>query len=290
MKKLYALFLVTLPMLIGQASQAIASKPPAAFNRTGDPFCSASSANILIVGTSHFSNPGLDSHNVVVDDVLAARRQGQIQEVADRLAAFRPTKVMVEAPYRDPSVLLAYRNYLSGKHSLSTNEVEQLGFRIARMAGIQQITPIDFEMRMSGFRPDELDDNWTPKPAAQPSPNGNPATASADPLSEADRQLRDGTIRTYLLYLNDPDHVAKDHSSYMDKFEPIDSPVLYEHADYLANWYKRNIRMFANVVRETKFPSDRVLLIVGSGHVKILSDFARDADYFCLANTNAFLG
>lgn len=247
--------------------------------RAASATCPTTSAEILILGTSHFSNPGLDAQNVQVDDVLAPRRQREIEEVAHRLIAFKPTKVMVEAPYRDYSTLVAYRNYLLGKHSLSDNETEQLGFRIAKMAGLKQVTPIDFEMRMSGFRPDELDDNWHPKSEAQA--NASAPAAATTALTEEQRLLQTGTIRQYLLYLNSPAYAEKSHAGYMENFRPLDSPVLYEHADYLANWYKRNIRMFANIVRETNFPQDHVLVIVGSGHLRILKDFAQTASYFC---------
>jgi hypothetical protein len=266
-------------------AKAPPSPPPAFPAADHDPFCTKASATIMIVGTNHFSNPGLDSHNVHADDVLADRRQREIAEVAARLALFRPTKVMVEAPYRDYATRLAYRNYVAGKHALTDNEVEQLGFRIARMAGLRDITPIDFEMRMSGLRPDELDDQWQPKtPAPAAAPASAPASAAPE-LSEEDRRFRDSTIREYLLFLNDPVRVEQAHSQgYMDKLLPVDSPVLYEHPDYLANWYKRNFRMFANIIRETRFPDDRVLLIVGNGHLKIMKDIAKEADYFCLAS------
>lgn len=40
---------------------------------------------------------------------------------------------------------------------------------------------------------------------------------------------------------------------------------------------------------KTEFPNDRVLLIVGSGHLTILRDFARDSPQFCLVDAEAYL-
>ena len=53
---------------------------------------------ILFVGSYHMSNPKADMFNLEADDVLLPKRQGEIQEVADLLKKFKPTKIAVEAP------------------------------------------------------------------------------------------------------------------------------------------------------------------------------------------------
>ena len=42
----------------------------------------------------------------------------------------------------------------------------------------------------------------------------------------------------------------------------------------VANWYKRNLRIFANINRITEPGRDRVLVIIGAGHLKLLKEFA----------------
>ena len=61
-------------------------------------------AQVLVVGVYHMSNPRLDAVNVTADDVLAPKRQREIEQLAARLAAFRPTKVAVEIPFGRDSV------------------------------------------------------------------------------------------------------------------------------------------------------------------------------------------
>lgn len=41
--------------------------------------------------------------------------------------------------------------------------------------------------------------------------------------------------------------------------------------------------------RITEFPSDRIMLIVGSEHVEILSDPAPDSPRICMADTQEYL-
>src|SRR5205085_1162806 len=110
---------------------AAAAAPPTALS---DASCGPGSAKMMILGTYHFNNPGLDSRNLEADDVLSARRQRELEDLANRLLRFAPTKVMVEAPYRDAGTIAAYRQYLLGTHKLSRNETEQIGFRVAKLA------------------------------------------------------------------------------------------------------------------------------------------------------------
>src|SRR5262249_26595773 len=114
---------------------AVASPPAVAIG--------AEPVKVIVVGTFHMSNPGHDIHNMKVDDVLAAKRQAEIADVTDRLAAFKPTKVMAEWP----AELVAERDpkYVAGTLPPSRNEVVQLGFRLARSAGAQGMYGIDVD-------------------------------------------------------------------------------------------------------------------------------------------------
>src|SRR5574338_230009 len=104
-------------------------------------------AEVLIIGAYHMSNPGLDAVNISADDVLAPKRQREIEQLAAKLAAFRPTKVAVEIPYGRDSVSNAlYRRYVAGDYSLDHTEMQQLGFRIAKGAGLPRIYGVDYDL------------------------------------------------------------------------------------------------------------------------------------------------
>lgn len=247
--------------------------------------CPPKTSPIMILGTYHMANPGLDAVNLEADDVLSDRRQKEIGELVGRLARFRPTKVMIEAPYSSPVQQQRYEQYLAGDYRLGRNETDQIGFRLARRMGLGEVVPIDYPMMMSGLRYDEIERKPKSAPAA-----GSSAPAAPRELSEEELLLRRSTVTEYLARLNDPDRAEKDHGVYMELFEPDpDSIALYERSDLLTNWYKRNFRMFANVVRKTDRPSDRALLVVGAGHLKILRDLAADTPGFCLVEAREYL-
>ncbi len=144
-------------------------------------------------------------------------------------------------------------------------------------------------MFMSGLRYDEIEFP-KPKPSPSPAPGAGEAKSAAPPLSEGDLLLRRSTVTEFLLLMNDVEKARKDHGeSYLRQLLPDDNPAIYESADRITNWYRRNLRMFANVNRITEFPDDRILLIVGSGHLTILRDFALDSPQFCLVEAEPYL-
>src|SRR5688572_7362111 len=71
---------------------------------------------VLLLGTFHFANPGADAHKPKYTfDGFSDEAQRQLAEVLDRLAEYRPTKILVEQPSRDQDKVDEwYASYLAG--------------------------------------------------------------------------------------------------------------------------------------------------------------------------------
>jgi hypothetical protein len=248
--------------------------------------CPANASQILILGTYHMANPGLDSTNLQADDVLSAQRQAEIADVTERLARFAPTKIAVEAPYHEARVPTAYADYRSGKYTLGRNEVEQLGFRLAQHLDLSTVYPVDYPMFMSGLTPSEIENQ---KPSGEPKPQET-TPAKPQKLSREDLLLRNSTVREYLLHVNSSDMIRADQTGYLNMLLPDKtSPAIYGRADLVTNWYKRNLRILANLNRVVDTGKDRVLLIIGSGHLAILRQLVNDSNYYCLVMPEEYL-
>ncbi len=253
----YGLIVGALVLMVFAASALSQSETDLA---KGETSCNDKSSRIMILGTYHMNNPGLDSVNLNADDVLSERRQAEINELLDKLARFKPTKIAIEAQYRSTYFPNRYKKYLTGEQKLGRNETEQIGFQLAKRLNLETVYPVDFSMYKT-----------------------------APPLSEEDKLLRRSTVTEFLRYLNGEQRVRENNAQYMQMLLPTDNPAIYAQSDLVTNWYKRNLRIFTNVARITDFGKDRILLIIGSGHLKILREFAIDSPNFCLVDTEAYL-
>jgi hypothetical protein len=62
----------------------------------------------------------------------------------------------------------------------------------------------------------------------------------------------------------------------------------YVGADVVAGRYARNLKIFANLARLTE-PGDRVLVIYGASHGKLLRDFVRESPDLQVVDTDRYL-
>jgi hypothetical protein len=223
-------------------------------------------ARVLVVGTYHMSNPGLDPINIRADDVLTQKRQREIEELAARLARFRPTKVAIEIPWRRDSTSNAlYQRYLAGSHTPDRTEMQQLGFRVAKAAGLPRMYGVDHR----------LDVNVASVMVAALM-SGQPALAAAVQgmtsrlIAEADSMMRYATVAEIVGALNSA-RVDSAHGIYMAALR-VGTDTSYTGADMTARWYERNLKIASNVVRTIDSPNDRVLVIIGAAHGPILRE------------------
>ena len=61
------------------------------------------------------------------------------------LKKFRPTKIAIETDFGSKPVKLQYCDYLAGKYTLSRNETNQIGYRLAKELGHRAVYPVDEE-------------------------------------------------------------------------------------------------------------------------------------------------
>lgn len=223
-------------------------------------------ARVLLVGTYHFDGPNEDYVVAEVDDHLGERRQREIADVAERLAAFRPTKVALEAVEGASGLPDRYLAYLQGAHVLGADEREQLGFRVARRFAHPRVYAID--------SPEDLDFDGL-LAAARASENGaflagfERAVAGFRALNARARTL---SVREALALHNRPDEIARGHAFYLSMAGVSSGPGSYEGAALLAAWLARNYRIAANLERVAESPADRVLVLYGAGHLGALRE------------------
>lgn len=252
------------------------------------PECRPGQIRVLLVGTYHMANPGLDTHNIDADDVRSARRQEEIQALVDRLAEFRPQRVMVEWPYemrqRVDSLYLVVRAR-ERFETESRNEVVQVGFRLARQLDHEHIYPVDYSLSLGN---DSL--------AAFRERGGQTIhtmdyTRLVPPrlMVDEDSLLRALTVTEYLHWKNEEEALRKNHFLMFQSSLGAGEGSNYGGPDLLATWYRRNLYIAHNMLRAVEPGDERVLLLVGTGHVRALRHILDETPHFCPVSPEPYL-
>ncbi|HXM00010.1 MAG TPA: DUF5694 domain-containing protein [Rhizomicrobium sp.] len=235
---------------------------------------------VMIVGGFHMSNPGRDMHNLKVDDVLAPRRQAEIAAVNEGLLRFHPT--MVDVEWSDADAAPRYDSYVKGTLAPSRNEVVQLGFRLAKAAGLATVHGVDVE----GDFPYDAVDAYAKAHGESALLDAQNAQVQAMVDRQGDILDKQGVAAT-LRFLNDPDRIRDDNAFYRTTLK-IGGGADQPGAELLTAWYRRNFLICANIV-QLAHPGDHVVVFYGSGHAFLLRQCIAETPGFELAEPNDYL-
>lgn len=274
-------------------------------------FLGQPTAQIMLLGTFHFQDRGLDQYKPRFGfDVYSERRQREIAEVVARLATFVPTKIAVERRAEEQQELDAeYAAFRHGALTLPADEVYQLGFRLAKHLGHERVygvnawgryydPPIDIEahVQAQGLDRGYLDDLLAPhSPEAYARAHGQTDLLSqwssrfAAAAACEDELKTELSLRGILLGANTEAAILAGHGRYLvDEFK-VGGDDEYRGVDWVTHWYNRNLRIFANLQRITERPDGRILLIIGGGHIPILRHCVQASPEYALVEVEAFL-
>lgn len=222
-------------------------------------------ARVMLLGLFHFDNPGLDAVRYTAIDVMQPAVQAELEALADRLTRFAPTKLLLEyRPASDAAINARYAAYREGRFELPKNEIYQLGFRIARRAGLAQVHGFDVEAPASD------DALWKQLPQVPATERRLMALIEAESrrLDQAHRSL---PLAALLAMGNTAAEALRNKGFYMLLNGVGAQEQRFLGADAAAHWWQRNMRMYALVQMHAQ-PGERVLVIAGSGHTAVLRD------------------
>jgi hypothetical protein len=224
----------------------------------------------MILGTFHF-----DQH-VDALDVLDPLRQGELAEILERLRGFGSQRVAVEYPHvRAGRLDSLYRHYLALPPDSvgSRNEIQQIGFRLARQLGHDRVYAVDVPMNLWDDSIAVFDERW---PDARSRLRGRWDVTYGDLDLEA---LARQPLTEILTTLNRD--LPPGNSEMYRRFLPLVEEEVYAGALKLRPWYDRNLRIVQNLFR-TLDPEDYgLLLVIGSGHVRILKQILEITPQLC---------
>jgi len=241
----------------------------------------AKKPKLLIVGFYHFSNPKPDLVKADLDDHLSEFRQLEIAELNNRLAKFKPTKIAVEAPVGDTKINDRFQLWANGKSSLTVNETQQVGFRLAKLMGHSKLYPIDYKQDMDFAPTMKLAQEALPQKAKE-------FMETTKLLQEIMVGLKDHSVLENVRFSNQSEADRIGNGIYL-RLLAITQGDQHPGADLIAGWWKRNMVWISNLSTVATDPNDRVLVICGGGHASLLRSLLRDSIDFEVVDQTQYL-
>ena len=259
---------------------------------------------IMILGSAHLANPGADVYNTKMDDVLAPKRQQEIQQLVTQLKAFQPTKIALEVdPRFDAKINANYQGYLEDTYELKRGAGDQIGFRLAKQIGHSKVYCVDYFRNYSqepdGLFPENFD--WDLVRYHKFAKAHNQEHLLRPPPITEGKIIKDKDGTTWIepekyepiidmyIRINEPEGRLADHQQYL-RSARIGLGDQYPGANWVGHlWYTRNLRIFANLTRITESADDRILLIIGAGHVYLVQQFLEESGDYIVENPLKYL-
>lgn len=243
---------------------------------------SAQKPTVLVLATSHLANRGHDIFNAQWDDVLTEKRQREIRQFVKLLKRFKPTKIAVEAPFGTVDLDEQYSRYAHDELQLARDEFHQIGFRLAKESNHQKI----YDVNAGGI----FDIERVLAFAAANNQQGiinRVNKVFEEHTAELNTLIQTQTVTEIYSVLNGQQRINREHQAYM-MMARIGKDKEYPGVDLLADWYKRNLKIFANITRVTETKDDRILVIFGAGHAKLLQQFIEDSGKYILEGAGGY--
>ncbi|WP_445453958.1 DUF5694 domain-containing protein [Flavobacterium sp. 25HG05S-40] len=244
---------------------------------------------ILVIGTYHFNNPGLDVAQYKVLDIMGEKPQKQLEEIATAIAKFKPTKIFTEWELKDQLALdTLYNKYQEGiyfeyvakkypkRKFYIQNEIVQLAFRAAKKSNLKKVYAIDYQetsfdfdsvmkfadsIRLPNFKKEVMLD-----------------IKSTETKSNA--LFTENDLLKCLYYYNSEELRKIDIPWYVGKINDSDKLGTYVGAFLASEWYRRNLYMLANIQKQTESSDNRIMVLAGASHITMFLDLLKhDSNY-----------
>jgi hypothetical protein len=270
-----------LPYVLAITVAAVAGPPSIAADKP---------VEVMVLGTYHMGNPGLDVNNMQADSVLTPQRQEELAALARALATFKPTKILIETQtagpeFHDPG----YSRFTPAQLATAANEIVQIGYRLAHLMQHEHVFGIDEQ-------PGAGEPDYFPYDALQA------FLASAGRASELERlnepiraelahfaaAQRSSTVAQLLARMNAPNSIYTTIGPFYYELLRFGDGEQQPGADLNGGWYLRNAKIFAKLTHVT-VPGDRVVVIFGAGHNYWLRHFAGETPGYVVIDPLPFL-
>lgn len=246
-------------------------------------------SNIAILGTFHYV-ANVDPYKRKNDiDIKSIKIQNELEDLVRSLRSYKPTKILVEFPIAEQKYLDSlYQEYRKGNYVLGNGEQMQIGFRLAKelnhehIYGIDVQAPLDLEFPVDNWMDYAQKTDWAEKL--------NYINEKFDAFYSYNDSIKiTMPLLDYYYYLNSNETILANDQQKLSGWIEIGAGDKYLGADLVTHDYRRNLRIYSNIISLVEGKDDRFLLIIGSSHTRILRHLFEDSLEFNYISIKEFL-
>lgn len=242
-------------------------------------------AELLLIGTFHFHNPGLDIAKTKTFDVMTPKVQAELETITNKISQFAPDKIFVEWSSDDQAGLDAlYTQYLGEKYEeyIKTkypnpksrdfylkNEIIQLAFRAGKKAKLTKIYALDYNK--TSFPYDSV--MKAMKEAQQETLIKGIEGDLKAVETNFNKKVETSTLTQILLDFNTKEDLKANKAFYIDRLNRAGTTSNFAGPYLVSEWYRRNLYMYSLVQKSVQASDDKVMVLVGSGHAAMMKEF-----------------
>ena len=226
---------------------------------------------VLNMATFHFGYTS-DATSVEFDE-HSDKNRNAAHEIAAAIAKFKPTIIAVEnQPQYNEGMQARYQEYLDNPNMKfeTPNEINLLAYEVGRLAGVlpEKFVGIDHKLNYQyrfDFNIENVIDSTKYKEFYS-----NPGKYFPDVKNES--QLKN--LHEHLIMYNTDqflDLMITGNADILTHFGSQEDR--FQGADQAALYYKRNLRIFANLNSIPVDKNDRIFILSGASHTAFLRDF-----------------
>lgn len=243
---------------------------------------------ILLLGTFHFS----EERDI---DFYSGDIQNELELMVKKLLTFNPDVIAIERAINEQeNIVKSYEKFdlkdLQDRNKMQNetlgeicmfghrvpirynNESVQIGYRLGKLLGHSRVYAIDNDMSIN------MEVLNTPSLSFK----------EALDVIQADMDKHTNeTIADMYKYYNSEKWSIMNHNLYIQA-NMISTDNHYAGAEMVSKWYERNLKIFSNIQR-LAVEHERIFIIYGAGHLKILRDLINEDSNLKLVDVNEYL-
>ncbi|WP_223652044.1 DUF5694 domain-containing protein [Hymenobacter psoromatis] len=278
-----------------RALLALGALPFAQFAAAQEPAMPTTKIKVYIVGTFHFNASAADLIHGKAVDMRTPQKQRELDELVSKLQKTQADKVFVEYQLQDqPHVDSTYALYRQKRLKAGNNEVYQLGYRLADKLNRPRVycadaqLGLDFDATQAYAKQHGQNAIINGFMEVQPGDSVGQLLASRNRLRKvalpAGGEFPGATLLEQFKVANSAAFDRANMDGYLLTLARIGGGNNYVGADVAGDYFKRNVRIYSNLLRQVDVKRDKaIVLIIGAGHASLLKSILRYNSLFEVA-------